>query len=559
MKPTIPIICLISLLVISCKKENAEPILSENTQKNSQITIGKKLENPYSLKNMQKALDSLLVLKGISSENTIILEATDLYVRFRPTDTTQYRALFEQGLELFDYPLDCEITQEGSYYHDPTIPEDEITWQYAVVPTTRLSKDIQADIIYEVKDVKETDDPKDGEEELVIKNVTAKTEISGSILERCYIPMEDFKSESNQIPISAEELENMAISIARPNDLTPDTKASGTGSPRGYVKVYDDVSETYVPIPGVKVRARYFLKWRNTYTDNNGYFYISTSFKKNSYLSVIFENSKGFSVWGNLAFLAPAYYNDGKQSSFASLKTIEIKKSYQSWPWAVISKSAYDYYTSCSSSSGLLYGVQLPHPDLKIWSIGDLTGDSSTPMARHLTKAKTLSALGTMLSFCTSCLSLKITSSVVAFALHVALPDMFIGSKNANYQKLYLTIQHEFTHASHFRQIGEWKWGDVIWYEMLQNGYPASPDNSRGEEYVRLTESYAYSIDNYINKKLFNKSLQEKDYHGNNFFFFNEIKLLTNPLVNGTFTPKKISQSLNNSYSFDELKKKLGI
>ncbi len=543
------LLCSSLLLAFSCSHDTLTNEIPDTTQRadGNKMIIGEKLENPYSLKNMQKALDSLIKLKSFNPGTQLKLETTDYYVRFRPTDTTQYRTLFEQGFELFDYPLDCEILSEGSYYHDPDIPEDEITWQYTIIPVSKLDSSINNEKIYKIQ--------KTGDD-ITITDCNTGTSISGPIIEDCYIPGDDVKATSG-LPVSAEELENMAISLTHPDDLISGTKASGTGYPRGHVKVYDDISKIYVPVPGVKVQARYFLKWKSTYTDSNGYYYINSSFKKNSYLSVIFDNSKGFSVWGNFAFLAPAYYNDGKESSFADDVPIKIDKSKQAWTWAVITKSAYDYYTSCSSSSGLLYEVQIPHSNIKIWSIGNLSENASTPMARHLTAAKTLSALGTMLSFCTSCLSLQISSSIAAFALHIALPDMFIGSKNTNYRKLYLSIQHEFTHASHFRQLGEWKWGDVIWYEMLHNGYGAESDDSRGEEYVRLTESYAYSIENYINKNLFSPWLTEDQYNGKEWFFKETVCQYSTILIENILKPKDFSYELKTSLTTSALKSAL--
>ena len=62
---------------------------------------------------------------------------TNLYVRFKPTidqlsilDST----MDAQGLEIFDTPVDYDVTYEGDYYQDPSIPDSLPTWQYAVVP-----------------------------------------------------------------------------------------------------------------------------------------------------------------------------------------------------------------------------------------------------------------------------------------------------------------------------------------------------------------------------------------------------------------------------------------
>lgn len=61
-----------------------------------------------------------------------VLPATHWYVRFLPAQAAEMRTLVDLGLILFDYPLDYEILEQGDLYHDPSIPSDEITWQYAV-------------------------------------------------------------------------------------------------------------------------------------------------------------------------------------------------------------------------------------------------------------------------------------------------------------------------------------------------------------------------------------------------------------------------------------------
>ena len=51
--------------------------------------------------------------------------------------------LQRQGFELLDHPMDYEIVREGDWYHDPGVPEGEITWHtfettitlYKVQPT----------------------------------------------------------------------------------------------------------------------------------------------------------------------------------------------------------------------------------------------------------------------------------------------------------------------------------------------------------------------------------------------------------------------------------------
>ena len=87
-------------------------------------TLGVQLTNPYLIANMQQAYANL----GYSGSMATV---TNLYVRFKPT-TAQLAALDSimdaQGLELFDTPVDYDVTYEGDYYQDPSIPDSLPTW-----------------------------------------------------------------------------------------------------------------------------------------------------------------------------------------------------------------------------------------------------------------------------------------------------------------------------------------------------------------------------------------------------------------------------------------------
>ena len=92
--------------------------------------LGAQEPNPYLIPNMQKAYTNL----GYSANLATI---TNLYVRFKPTvaQLAVLDSLMEaQGLDLFDTPMDYDVTYEGDYYQDPSIPDSLPTWQYAVVP-----------------------------------------------------------------------------------------------------------------------------------------------------------------------------------------------------------------------------------------------------------------------------------------------------------------------------------------------------------------------------------------------------------------------------------------
>ena len=126
---------LASAVLAGCDKTiEIDPYKSDETDaahiSHEMIVLGEKLEDPYSVTNMTKALQSLYPTKA----TRINISPTDIYARFLPADDDQMAALQEMGVEFLDHPMDYAIVKDGDYYHDPDLKDDEITWQYCVVP-----------------------------------------------------------------------------------------------------------------------------------------------------------------------------------------------------------------------------------------------------------------------------------------------------------------------------------------------------------------------------------------------------------------------------------------
>jgi hypothetical protein len=163
------------------------------------------------------------------------LKTTDLYVRFLPSDMAEYDTLTALGIRLTDHPLDYEIVVEGDWYHDPGIPEENPTWQYAVVPTDFVFPDIKYEVIDEC---------------FIAENNTATRVFDG---------------------IDWDAVEKEAYKITGNGKLvTPDTKASksGSNSPRGRISIVDEHYHHGLPIgvSGVKVSCNSFVKFDDDYT-----------------------------------------------------------------------------------------------------------------------------------------------------------------------------------------------------------------------------------------------------------------------------------------------------
>jgi len=417
--------------------------------------LGEKLNNPYSLCNMQAALDGIIATKGGDPEDIEPLQPNWLYVRFLPKDSLGVATLMSYDLDLFDYPLDYELLVVGNSYHDPSIPENEPTWQY-----TRVRPDF--------------DFPKG---------------LQYEILDKCYVPEETVDTKA--AVISVKDLEIEAIRRAGlENDLISEVKTkAGTTSwrPIGRVTVRNDNAKCYEAVPGVKVRCNYFLKIGTTYTSCLGYFKVDELFSVNPYYHLIFDNEKDFTIYNAWA-ISSVQNNYGRQDNRSY--DITIESTDDEWKYAVINNAAYNYYQMCSSES-----ISTPPSKLRFWCMSG-QDMSSAPMLKHLT---TLS-IGLAASVLAGVVTYGGTSLLGIYGI-ASVPDIIIGVKDRahkGYGSIYGTVWHELTHASHFAKAGEGIWAKYIDYivkSQLSTGdcYGDGTSTSKGRYICELGESWAYA------------------------------------------------------------------
>lgn len=109
------------------------------------IVLGPQKNNPFTPTIIGQAYQNIY---GFTPDN---LPTTDLYVRFLPANLEELKTLLDiEDLSLYDFPFDYHVIQEGSYYHDPSIPEEDITWQYSVVKPDFEFPDVQFEILYKL-------------------------------------------------------------------------------------------------------------------------------------------------------------------------------------------------------------------------------------------------------------------------------------------------------------------------------------------------------------------------------------------------------------------------
>lgn len=195
---------------------------------------------------------------------TMNIEATHLYVRFLPKDTVELEKLYnDTTLRLFPFPLDCELT-EGTVYKDPTLKGSQFTWLYTRVPVG-YSPYISG---YEVIDELYLPAPEYNDGEIIHK-------IQGS---------------QSQFLADWEQLENMSLKLTGNDDyiVSDNTLQNSDESvtqkaawyPRAVIRVYDDYTGSYLPVPGALVVARYWFSWQYAVTNEEGVATISKKRKK---------------------------------------------------------------------------------------------------------------------------------------------------------------------------------------------------------------------------------------------------------------------------------------
>ncbi|NBS20078.1 MAG: hypothetical protein EBS74_09915, partial [Flavobacteriia bacterium] len=328
-----PNLLLALMLVVcfnSCEKEDEffvedTPALVEQQNRPDEITkLGEQLVNPYSVENMKKALNYMLEEVGTSknqqarffeqSASQMEIKETDLYVRFLPKDSLELNVLEKDStLILYDHPLDYEIEEQGDYYHDPDLAEDQITWQYTVVKPDYTFPEVE----YEILSNLFIPENSEGYREEPSHNGQAKQMFSGDV------SLDKLETVSLYLTGNLPEDEKLQIENQKKKDIEAGRsciwficwKTPDSWNPSGTIKLWDDRLNDYYPMQGVRVRARRWFTTKTDITDSQGYF-KTRSFKRPANYSIRWERhhfSIKWSWW--LFWTTTAWYNGPKKKA----------------------------------------------------------------------------------------------------------------------------------------------------------------------------------------------------------------------------------------------------
>ncbi|MDE7126867.1 MAG: hypothetical protein K2O58_03090, partial [Bacteroidales bacterium] len=463
-----------ALIAMSCSKGgfsgDGNTFYNDDGLEHGMIVLGGRLDNPYTTSNVRKAFAKLYPTKSESS-----VSSTNYYVRFLPKDQAEFEMLAGMGVEMLDHPVDFEVVKEGDYYHDPSVGDDCITWQYAVVPLDFMFPDVKYEII----------------DECFIADNLPQTRADDGI-DWDEVEKESFALTGNS--------EMYAGNIA--------TKASSV-QPSGRITIVDEHANGGQPfgLAGVKVSCNTFVKFSSAYTDRDGYYTIPKKFSAKLRYRLVFKNEKGFAIGFNLILVPASFSTLGKAPASGLNYTVTRDSDGTLFRRSAANNAAYDYYSRCSGDD---MNISTPPADLRIWLFKNLSA-SSAVMIHH----------GAIVNSSSIAAYLGYYASLIKFFA----PDITIGTKdNDSYRDIYDSVCHELAHASHFSQVGTGYWNKYIQFIVMSYLETGGKTYGTGNEalagYCEVGEMWGYYVESMMHKERYGGTVPD---YGTGYWFYPQI------------------------------------
>ncbi|MCQ2156535.1 MAG: hypothetical protein MJY57_04990 [Bacteroidales bacterium] len=437
------------LMLAACEKEGVGVSGAGSPEDDGHgcIVLGDRLEDPYTVENMTKAFASLYGSKGDRTE----VEMTDHYVRFLPSSEEDCRMLEDLGVEMLDHPMDYEIIREGDYYHDPSIPDEEITWQYAVVPA---GFKFPSSIRYE-------------------------------LIDECCIP-ENIEGTKASL-YDWEAVERAAFELTGNGAMLRTSAKGGSVKPSGKIQIVDDKKgSSPIGVSGVRVSCNVFVKFAKTFTDASGEWTMPKSFSSDPRYRLVFRNRKGFGIGFNLVLVPASTSSLGKHGPEGVSIVVDRNSERKLFSRCVVNNAVSDYFEACENNG---MRMKTPPSNLRIWLFQWMEASSAVMMQQGAFVDNTL--IGSFLGS-------------YSMLVKIFLPDITLGLDGKDdYDTIYTTAQHECAHASHFAQVGTGFWDEYIKYvitSFVTSGFTTyGVGTEKNHGYCEVGETWAY----YLQTKLY--------------------------------------------------------
>lgn len=507
--------------------------------------LGPQLTNPYSLDNMTVAYNI------VHSANISRLTPTNLYVRFLPSDLDQLALLADSlDLDLFDTPMDYSLVQDGDYYQDPSMPMEQITWQYAVVqPGFQFPTGVTYQILdsiyipgnddYQVEDMafQLTGEPDiDNPPMAPMANIAPysipfSVGVTPQVLQCPPGYHWDFEHMSGCVPDNCGPGMHWDPILKKcvedtPPPPPPPPPGPGAHYPAGHLYVHDtNLNDPNNPNDGEPLRrarvvAKRWFKIQRLYTDDNGYFESIIRFHKKAKIIVKFKNdystirgAVGLRLW---QMLFPVKKNLGTYSgtlnnihyTFQHYNTTTKALGNRDWVAATINNAIQEHRNYASQ-----FGFATAPMKLRIyitpWARFD--GLSSAPLfGKRFIHDLPLSFANTFLVGLAGTIAggvnafiAVVTRTQLDIAIGYHYEDMNWFTSDVIKESTY----HELSHASDYSRVGDGWYTSFVKAELAEiEAHPSASDplnpygpaTSSNAPIIALGEAWGYHMGHFL-------------------------------------------------------------
>lgn len=275
--------------------------------------------NPYTILNMQIALDSLIANNELNCDvSKFNIRVTHKYIKFKPQDSIQFGQLIQDTtLILFDYPMDRKLTTAGTYYKDPSLTEEQPNFQWTCVPVGKvlpsgIPYDLLADLYLPEEDSQLVQYYETAFDECITKLIETSLKLTGN-----------WDTTENRTTVTSGGYQYKKL----PTKWTP----------AGRIRLSDDVLNNTTGLRGVKARAHRWFEVREQLTDVNGDFNVGHQFRYDVNYSIKWERNDYNIRSGRHG---QAYFNGPKQKGNWNLDIL----NGVSWHYGQVHRGAFEYY-----------------------------------------------------------------------------------------------------------------------------------------------------------------------------------------------------------------------
>lgn len=454
--------------------------LYENNKPDEQtlIKLGKKLINPYSVKNMQIAFNyyNSVVLDSRFIDKQVV--ATHQYIQILPSKLshlTELDLLDKSDVVntpvLQDYPMDYEILQEGDYYVKPSSSEDLFHPIYSVIP---IGYHFKSNVPYIV--LEDIYQPTDDEYDVETVSLFFANWIEDLEADNIFLTMESLPEYLNTPP----EIENRSIRKFYPN---------------GVITVRNTDSNIFDPLMKEKISYGRSFWWHSVYTSDLGVFLANNSYRGKVRIRAKWrgETATIRKAWNEvLGIQVSDHLMTVSKHNNGLVKNIDYSWSENEghlWYKGTVHNGIRKYVDYCNAN-----GIQYTISDANVWVSAKGGNSGATPMLYKypfLTNMSNITGIGE--SSLWNVLAVNVTNEFIGLLPHHLRPDQIYkglrnGASAGNTVSMHQLVFHESGHYSHACKAGATFWSNIYASELANSAATINFNNQPQDPYRNGTQ-----------------------------------------------------------------------